>query len=145
MSKVFLKVKNDRFELVDKETGELKELKETIVVNEDLWMKLYVNTFFYAIGRMKSLVDIKVFACCLKFAVKREDGNIVRTSESSFKQRIKEECNVNEQNLCRSLTRLCASGMLYKKGRAEYIINPQVAYLGNKAERAKLILEIISK
>lgn len=145
MSKVFLKIDNERFELVDKETGELKELKETIVVDEDMWMKLYVNTFFYAIGKMKSLVDIKVFACCLKFAVKREEGNIILTSESSFKKKIKEECNINEQNLCRSLTRLCDSGLLYKNRRAEYIINPQVAYLGNKAERAKLILEIISK
>lgn len=115
------------------------------IFDDKEFIELDRDVFFYTISRMKSLVDIKVFACCLKFAVKREEGNIILTSESSFKKKIKEECNINEQNLCRSLTRLCDSGLLYKNRRAEYIINPQVAYLGNKAERAKLILEIISK
>lgn len=143
MAKLFFKQKDDTKCIVNKETGEIDDFIQTLIVDEDTWLKLYVNTFFSAIGQMKSLVDMKVFSCCLKFAIHRDNnGNIVNTNESSFKRALNETCNINSQNLSRSLSSLCKTGFLEKLGRSEYRINPQIAYLGKASERAKLILNI---
>lgn len=144
MSAVFLKVENESYELVDKETGEVTELYETIKVDEEIWFKLYVNTFFGAIGNITSLKDLKVFILCLKLSVDRKDeGNIINVTDIKFKSIATEQLKLNKQNLWRSLNSLCEKGFLHKIDKNNYRINPQISYCGSRHDRAKLILKII--
>ncbi len=144
MAKVFIKDKNESYSLVDNKTGEIKELVETYVVDEELWVKLYVGTYFHALGKIKSATEMKIFAACLLFAERTEDnGCIIMPSKSSFRNALEKDCSISQQNLHRSLKHLCEFGLLQKITRFEYRINPQVAFLGDKNTRGKLILKII--
>ena len=146
MSKVFIKKDNESYVLVDKESGELKKLVETFVVDEELWMKLYVGTYFTAIGKIKSATEMKIFAACLLFAEKTDDnGCVIMPSKSSFRNALQKDCNISQQNLHRALKHLCDFGLLQKITRFEYRINPQIAYLGDKRSRAELILKIVKE
>lgn len=146
MNAVFLKMNNDSYELVDKDTGEVKELIETIKVDEETWFKLYVSSFFGALENITSLKDMKLFILCLKLSVDRnESGNIINISDVTFKRIVEDKLKLNKQNLWRSLTNLCKKGFLHKIDKYNYRINPQLSYCGSRHERAKLMLKIIKE
>lgn len=146
MKTVFLKVKDECYELVNKETGEITELYETIKVDEDTWFKLYVNTFFGAIGNITSLKDLKLFILCLKLSVDRQDdGNVINTTDIKFRNISTNQLGFNKQNLWRSLNSLCEKGFLHKIDKNNYRINPQISYCGSKHDRAKVILKIMKE
>ena len=145
MAKIFIKMNDERYEKVDKLTGEVTELKHTIVVDENAWFQLYSDIFCLAISQIHSLIDIKVFATCLKCSVQDVMyGNIVETSER-FKRSLDDIVKITQPALSRSLKSLCNAGMLNKISRSTYQINPQIAYCGTRHDRAKLILSIMKE
>lgn len=144
MADTFIKVKDDSYEVVDKETGELLELYETYKIDEETWFRLYVNTFFAAIGEITSLKDIQLFIECLKFSHEADGlGNIVCISDIEFRRIAESKLKLNKQNMCRSFKSLCSKGFLHKLDGKNYRINPQIAYCGKRHNRAKLILKLI--
>lgn len=145
MGKLFIKMNNERYEKVDKETGEISELQQTLVFDEDKWFQLYSNVFLFALKDVNSLVDIKVFAACLKCSMEDEKyGNIVETGER-LKRCINEYVPLKQPALSRSLKNLCENGFLIKLSRSSYQINPQIAYCGSRHSKSKLILNLIKQ
>lgn len=142
MGDTFLKVKSESYSLLNNDTGEVSELHESFLVDEETWFRLYVNTFFGAIGRIRSAIDIKVFILCMKMSVDRPEGNMICTGDAFFKRSASEDIGLNSQNLWRSLNNLCRHGFLKKVDRSNYIINPLIAYRGDREKRAKLVLKI---
>lgn len=143
MGKVFIKMNDSRYEKVDKVTGEITELKHTLVLDEESWFKVYSNVFCSAISEIKSLIDVKVFAVCLKCSIYDEKyGNIIETGDR-FKRNISEFVPLKQPALSRSLKGLCDAGLLNRLSRSTYQIHPQIAYCGDKHSRAKLIFNII--
>jgi hypothetical protein len=142
MGKVFVKKENECYSLLDNITGEVTELKETVVVDDEQWLKLYASLFLFACDKITGQ-SIKVFIACMKHAFKDEgEGNLVCTNNPLFAKDIEHE---KKLNLSRCLKELCVCGLLKKVKNAVYRINPQVAYLGKRSDRAKLILQILKE
>lgn len=146
MKSVFIKVKDDSYELVNKETGELTDLYETFRIDEDTWFKLYIKTFCAALGEITSLKELKLFSNCLRFSTDREEyGNIINITDVKFRKMVDENLNLSRQNLNRALKSLCEKGFLHKIDSLNYRINPQIAYCGSRHNRANLILKLIKE
>lgn len=139
MGKAFVRVESESYALLDKETGEVSELQESFVVDEDRWIQLYSSLFFDASGKVAGQ-SLKVFCACLKYAqLDYGDGNYVCTNSPNFLRDINRFGCVN---ISRCLADLCEAGMLERIKRGLYRINPKMAYLGNRSDRAKLVLKI---
>lgn len=142
MSKVFVRKKNECYSLLDNETGEIKELQETFVVDDEQWIKLYASLFYFACEKITGQ-SIKVFIACLKHAQRDEgEGNYICTNGIGFQNDIKSEKKIN---LSRCLKELCENGLIEKIRNTVYRINPQIAYCGDNASRAKLIVKIMNE
>lgn len=145
MGKIFMKIDSNKYEVIDKETGEISSLKETVVLEEKSFYCLYSDIYCFAISEMKSLVDVKVFAVCLKCAIRDEKyGNIVETG-GKFKRELPIFVDITQPALSRSLKNLCEKGLLNRIDRSSYQIHPQIAFCGSRHDRAKVILEIMKK
>lgn len=145
MGKIFLKVNDERYEKVDKLTGEVTELKQTIVFDESSWFKLYSGVFCSILSDIKSLIDVKVFAVCLLASIQDDKyGNVVETG-NRFKNILSKYVTISQPALSRSLKNLTEAGMLNRIATSYYQIHPQVAYCGNRHDRAKLILQLVKK
>ena len=145
MSKIFIKVSNEKYEKVDKVTGEVTELKQTLVFDEESWFRLYSGVFCSILSDIKSLVDVKVFAVCLLASVNDSSyGNIVETGPR-FKSILSKYMSISQPALSRSLKSLTAAGLLNKISTSYYQIHPQVAYCGEQHRRAKLILNLATR
>ena len=144
MNKVFVKVSNESYALLDKETGEIKELKETFVVDEEKWLKLYASLFCLACDELSGQA-IKLFIVIMKYALYDEkgEGNLFYTSDIHYKQDI--EHMKLKKNISRTLKELCDKGLLHRINNGVYRLNPQIAYAGQRINHAKLILNIKNK
>lgn len=144
LSKLYLKMPSNTHEKFDMNTGEISELIQTIVVNEEAWFKLYVESFFDAISKISSLKELQLFILCLKISVDREEnGNIVNIMDIQFKNSVENEIKLNKQNLSRALSSLCTKKFLQKLDSHNYRINPLIAYCGSRHNKARLITKII--
>lgn len=141
MSKVFLKKENESWELVDKKTGEVTKFIETFVVDDQHWLKLYVHLYSLVSSNLTGGAK-DVFSLCLKHAKEdKGDGNYFYSNDKYFVEDLK---NINLLNNKRKyLSELVSNGLIYRqKEKCLYTINPQIAYCGDKHNRAKLILKI---
>jgi hypothetical protein len=139
--KMFIKQKNESYELVNKDTGELTELVETYVLNEELWYRLYVEVFASACDNLTGNA-IKTFAKCIKHAKEdKGDGNYIYITDIYFKK----DLGDLSQNLSKYIKELVDAGFLYKKSRGLYVLNPQLVYCGEKHNRGKAILKLIKE
>ena len=141
-NKIFIKMKDERYEKLESSTGEVTELLHTIAVDQETWFQLYSNVFCYAIASIKSLINIKVFAVCLKCSVwDDKHGNVIETGER-FKRTLNEFIQIKPQNLNVALKELVDAGLLNKLGRSYYQIHPQIAFCGERHKRAELIIKM---
>lgn len=141
-NKIFVKMKDDRYEKLDSSTGEITELLHTIAVDQETWFQLYANVFCCVIASIKSLVNIKVFAVCLKCSIWDDtNGNVIETGER-FKKTLNEFIQIKPQNLNTALKELVNAGLLRRLGRSYYQIHPQIAYCGDRHKRAELIIKM---
>ena len=140
MSKVFIRKTNECYSLVDNETGEVTEFKETFIVDDEYWLKVYANFFCTACDKLSGQA-IKLFTICLKYATKDEgNGNYIVTGNPYFKKEIDEK--KIKPNLHKYIAELVKNGLLHRIDRGSYRLNPQIAYCGDKSSRANLILKI---
>lgn len=141
MKKVFVKMKNDTYELVDKSTGEVTELTQTFVVEEEDWFKLYVGVFASAIDKLTGNA-IKFFGICLKHSRPDQgEGNYFVISDHYLQEDLSKKSLF--ANRSKYIKELLDNSFIYKIRRCQYGINPQIAYCGDRHSRAKLILKII--
>lgn len=144
MRRVFVKLTNESYALLDKETGEIKELKETFFVDEEKWLKLYASLFCLACDNLSGQA-IKLFIVIMKYALYDEkgEGNLFYTSDINYKKDI--EKMKLKKNISRTLKELCDKGLLHRVNNGAYRLNPQIAYAGNKLNHANLILNVKNK
>ncbi|MBO7384875.1 MAG: hypothetical protein J6U63_00870, partial [Clostridia bacterium] len=90
MAKVFLRQKSDSQILVDKNTGEVSELIESFVVNEDTWFKLYTRAFASYCDNLTGNA-IKFFSKCLKYSQEdKGEGNYFLINEPYLQKELDE-------------------------------------------------------
>lgn len=141
--KVFIKMKNDAYELVDKETGEIKELTQTFIVDDEHWLKLYVDVWASACDKLTGN-GIKFFSVCLKHSQPdKGEGNYFMISDPYLIEDLKKKSL--KDNTTKYIKELIDNGLIYRIRRSQYGINPQIAYCGDKHSRAKLIIKIINQ
>lgn len=137
---MFIKKTNESWFLTNTETGEMKELQETFVVNEEHWLKLYVDMFCMLCDKLSG-ASIKLMTIILKYAQKDESfGNFFMTNHPGLKKEI--EAKGLSSNYRKYVAELASNGLIYRVSQGIYSINPQIAYCGNRADHAKLILKI---
>lgn len=143
MSKVFLKQKSKTEEKVNKETGEITDLIETFVVDEDAWFKLYIKAFATYCDNLTGNA-IKFFSKCLKYSLEdKGDGNYFFINDPYLQKEL--EDTKLKSNVTKYLKELSDNGFIYKIRRTQYGINPEIAYCGTKHSRARLMLKLIKE
>ena len=98
-------MKDERYEKLESSTGEVTELLHTIAVDQETWFQLYSNVFCYAIASIKSLINIKVFAVCLKCSVwDDKHGNVISGCKDpvieKFVVHFRKDIKLNTNNNC---------------------------------------------
>jgi len=133
------------FSLLDNFTGEILEYKEVKKVSIDE----FIMVFFTSCPELMKLsgVQLKVLICCWKSSsynpMHEEEGNIVYNNPS-FKELCRREgINVPNGSIDNAISDLCKKGMLLKKCRGEYLLNPRYFFKGTLSNRSKIDLKFV--
>lgn len=144
MSKFITETSED-YSLVDNHTGELLELKQT----RKLSLEEFIMVFFSSYPELFKLkgLQLKILMCCWKHSTYNKEnditGNIVHNN-ASFKQHCREEgLQLSDASIDNSISALCKAGLLLKKCRGEYLLNPQYFFKGGLSERTRIAMQFI--
>lgn len=144
MSKFITETSED-YSLVDNHTGELLELKQT----RKLSLEEFIMVFFSSYPELFKLkgLQLKILMCCWKHSTYNKEndtaGNIVHNN-ASFKQHCREEgLQLSDASIDNSISALCKAGLLLKKCRGEYLLNPHYFFKGGLSERTKIAMQFI--
>ena len=133
------------FSLLDNHTGEIKEWKRTRVVTVDEFIM-----FFFAsmpdLFKLKGL-QLKVLMCCWKHSSYNDvetEGNIVH-NDRLLKDYIR-QCGleISDGAVDVIIHNLTKAGILIKKCKGTYMLNPQYFFKGKLADKSKLELRMIT-
>lgn len=137
--------KSDAFSLLDNQTGEILEYKEIKKVSLDE----FIMVFFASCPELMKLtgVELKVLICCWKRSsfnpVNDEAGNIVYNGPS-FKEYCKEQgASGSDANIDNAISTLSKKGLLLKKNKGEYLLNPEYFFKGTLSNRSKIDLSFV--
>ncbi len=137
--------KVEGWSLVDECTGELLEYKKTRKVS----MKEFIMVFFAGCPELMRLtgVELKVLICCWQKSsfnpVSDDTGNIIFNSPS-FKEFCKEQgASTSDANVDNAISALSKKGLLIKKHRGEYLLNPEYFFKGTLSNRSKIDLSFV--
>lgn len=141
----YITEKSDDYSIVDKHTGELLELKQT----RKLSLEEFIMVFFSSypqLFRLKGL-QLKVLMCCWKHSTYNKEndtnGNIVHNN-TSFKEHCREEgLELSDASIDNAISSLCKTGLLIKKCRGEYLLNPDYFFKGSLSQRTKVMMQFI--
>ena len=141
--KAFVKQENQDYSLLDKHTGEVIEWKRTKVVNVDE----FIMFFFASIPELFQLegLHIKVLMCCWKASTYNNvdtEGNIVNNNKL-LKDYIR-QCglDISDNTIDVIISKLTKKGILIKKCRGTYMLNPKYFFKGRLSEKSKLELKM---
>lgn len=144
MSK-YTTVTDPDYSLLDNHTGEILKWKRTTVVNIDEFI-----IFFFAsmpqIFRLGGL-QMKILMCCWKFSSYNDvetEGNLVYNNKL-LKDYIR-SCGLDltDGAIDVIMHYLTKEGMLIKKCRGVYMLNPKYFFKGTLSKRSKLELKVVS-
>lgn len=131
--------------LVDDSTGELLEYKQTKKVS----MEEFIMVFFAGCPELMKLtgVELKVLICCWQKSsfnpVSDNTGNIIFNG-ASFKEFCREQgASTSDANIDNAICALNKKGLLLKKNRGEYLLNPKYFFRGTLSNRSKIDLRFI--
>lgn len=144
MSKYITETSED-YSLVDNHTGELLEYKQT----RKLSLEEFIMVFFSSYPELFKLkgLQLKILMCCWKHSTYNKDndisGNIVHNN-ASFKEHCREEgLGVSDASIDNNISTLCKTGLLVKKCRGEYLLNPEYFFKGSLSQRTKIQMDFI--
>ena len=131
--------------LVDESTGELLEYKQTKKVT----IKEFIMVFFAGCPELMKLtgVELKVLICCWQESrfnpSSNNTGNTIFNGPS-FKEFCKEQgASTSDANIDNAISALSKKGLLLKKHRAEYMLNPEYFFKGSLSDRSKIDLRFV--
>ena len=92
-------------------------------------------------------VQLKVLMCCWKYssynAESKEEGNIIHNN-ASFKEYCKSEgLETSDANIDNAISALCKNGLLFKKCRGEYMLNPAYFFKGSLSKRSRILFNVV--
>lgn len=136
---------SDDFSLVDNHTGELLEFRQTRKVSLDEFIQVFFSSY-PELFKLKGL-QLKVLMCCWKHSTYNKEndttGNIVHNN-ASFKQHCREEgLELSDASIDNIISSLCKTGLLRKKCRGEYLLNPEYFFKGSLSQRTKIQMQFI--
>lgn len=133
------------FSILDENTGELLKYKQTKKLSLEEFIMVYLASNVKLL-RLKGL-QLKVLICCWKYSTYNSanstEGNIVHNG-ASFKQYCRED-GLETSDVCidRAFSQLCNMGLLIRKNRGEYLLNPKYFFKGELSQRTKINYNIV--
>lgn len=144
MSRYITQTSED-YSIVDNHTGELLELRQT----RKLSLEEFIMVFFSSYPQLFKLkgLQLKILMCCWKHSTYNKEndttGNIVHNN-ASFKQHCREEgLDIADASIDNTISSLCKTGLLVKKCRGEYLLNPDYFFKGSLSQRTKVLMQFI--
>lgn len=133
------------YSVVDDNTGELVEYRQT----RKLTLEEFIVVFFSSYPELFKLKgqQLKVLMCCWKHSTYNKDndttGNIVHNN-ASFKEHCKDDgLNLSDASIDNNISSLCKAGLLQKKCRGEYRLNPNYFFKGALSQRSKILMQFV--
>lgn len=137
--KKYIKEKSENYSILDESTGELLDHYEVRTVDIDA----YITVFFSLIPEVMKLNGrcIKVLMCCWKkssFDSLSEEGNLLHNNQS-FKDYVRSTgCDITDGAIDNCISILAKRGLLIRRCRGEYLLNPNYFFKGSLSDRSKL-------
>jgi len=123
----------------------LLDLKQTKKVSVDE----FIMVFFSSYPELLKLqgTHLKVLMCCWKYssynAESEEEGNIIHNN-ASFKKHCREEgLETSDAVIDNSISALRIMGLLQKKCRGEYMLNPRYFFKGKLSKRSRIQFNVV--
>lgn len=135
---------NKNYSLIDKNTGEIIEYKQVKKVSIDDFIMVFFNCFpevFKLEGNA-----LKVLMCMWKQSSYNKDlaESNVFTNNYLFKEYVRSTgLNLTDGAINLYVTLIAKTGLIIKKCRGTYMLNPTYFFKGNLANRSKLQLNIV--
>ena len=140
MKTKYEKEKSDFLNVIDTQTGELTDYFELRKVTLDE----FIMVFFSSYPELYQLngVQLKVLMGCWKYSsynsANYAEGNIVHNNPS-FKEFCRQDGLVtSDANIDNAISTLCKKGLLIKRCKGEYILDPRYFFKGKLSERSKI-------
>lgn len=136
---------SNAFELVDKATGELLKYKQTRKIDIDEFIMVFVSSC----PRLLKLngLHLKVLICCWKYSTfnpkNDKTGNVVFTG-TGFKEFCAEEGLTSPPaSIDNAICELSKQGLLLRKHKSEYLLNPNYFFKGTLSKRSEIDLRFV--
>lgn len=136
----YITEKSEDYSLLDNHTGEILDFNLTKKVDIDE----FILVFFASCPELMELKGnhLKVLICCWKYSSynpqNEEQGNIVHNG-TGFKKACRESgLDIPNASIDNAISALCKKGLLIKKYRGEYLLNPQYFFRGKLSNRSKV-------
>ena len=144
MAKYITETSED-YSLLDNHTGELLEYRQT----RKLSLEEFIMVFFSSYPELFKLkgLQLKILMCCWKHSTYNKEndhsGNIVHNN-ASFKAHCREEgLDISDASIDNNISSLCKVGLLIKKCRGEYLLNPEYFFKGSLSQRTKVWMNFV--
>ncbi len=131
---------NPDYQIVDKHTGELKELKQTRTVTLDE----FIMIFFAGCPDLLKLrgIHLKVLICCWKFSSynpeNETEGNLIH-NDPMFKEKCRTfGLDAPSASIDNAISYLGRNGYLIKKCKGAYLLNPKYFFKGRLSDKSKI-------
>lgn len=141
----YITEKSKTHALLDKETGEIKDLNITRKVTLDE----FIMVFFASYPELLTLpgLQLKVLMCCWKYSTynanNAEEGNLLHNN-AYFKQYCREDgLDASDANIDNCISGLSKRGLLIKRCKGEYLLNPNYFFKGKLTDRSKISYNLL--
>ena len=141
----YITEKSKDYSIVDNHTGELLEFRQTRKLSLDEFIMVFFSSY-PEIFKLQGM-QLKVLMCCWKHSTYNKEndttGNIVHNN-TSFKRHCREEgLDVSDASIDNAISTLCKVGLLQKKCRGEYLLNPDYFFKGVLTQRTKVLMQYV--
>ena len=140
MKTKYVNEKAENHSVIDLQTGDLTDYYQLRKVTLDE----FIMVFFSSYPELYKLngVQLKVLMGCWKYSsynsANYAEGNIVHNNPS-FKEFCRQDGLVtSDANIDNAISTLCKKGLLIKRCKGEYILDPKYFFKGKLSERSRL-------
>ena len=143
--KIYTQIINPELKVVCTTTGEIVSGVSTVKCDS---IDDFIMCFLSSIKEVASLDgnSIRVLLFCWKFSsfnYNIPEANII-VNDVDFKERLRlNGLNLSDASINNAINKLYKAGMLQKKCRGKYTLNPKYFFKGTLANRSKLQLNVI--
>lgn len=141
--KRFITRTSENYKLLDSQTGELLDYRQTIRVS----MEEFIMIFFASYPDLMKLggQKLKVLMVCWKYSTfgNPEEGNVI-VNDKVFKGHVREyEPNMSDGSIDVAISELARKGLIVKQCKGRYVLNHRYFFKGKLSDRSKLRLNFI--